>query len=409
MLKDYFHFAGNNRHFLLFGLITAFFGNYGQSFFIAWFGASFQISFDLSNTQYGSIYSTATLISGFLIMYAGGLLDKTPLRKFTLLSSLGLASACFLLFFSEAIWQLILAIFLLRFCGQGLMFHIAYTSMARYFEKNRGKAIGIVGFGMPIGEALLPPLAAMLILTIGWRYTWLAFGISILCLFMPLMIWLLKQSAERLAQFVKSEQTSQQTTSWSRAQVVKDKRFWLLIPAIMSPAFIVTGVFIHQGVLLSEKNWSEEFFAFSFSFYAVSHLLASLIIGGLVDKYSGKTLLRYYLIPMFIGLALLALPSTSNYLALAFMFLTGITIGASGPIVGSLWVEVYGNQSIAAIRSMVTSIMVVSTAISPILFGYLFDQGHSYFDLMSYLMVYILMAWIFSDRIAMSRFLQPNM
>ena len=87
MLKSYYQFAGNNRHFLLFGLVTAFFGNYGQSFFIAWFGQSFQADFNLSYAEYGLVYSSATLVSGFLILTVGGLLDKTPLKKFTLLTT----------------------------------------------------------------------------------------------------------------------------------------------------------------------------------------------------------------------------------------------------------------------------------------------------------------------------------
>jgi MFS transporter, OFA family, oxalate/formate antiporter len=406
MLKSYYQFAGNNRHFLLFGLVTAFFGNYGQSFFIAWFGASFQADFNLSNTEYGMVYSSATLVSGFLILYVGGLLDKTPLKKFTFFTSLGLLSACVLLFIAEDVWQLVLAIFLLRFCGQGLMFHIAFTSMARYFNENRGKAIGIVGFGMPIGEALLPIVAITLITMIGWRHTWLILGVFFACCFLPLMSWLINQSKDLLEQSTKQSEkqaTNQAAQSnWTRKDVVKDARFWLLMPSIMAPAFIVTGIFIHQSALLSVKGWTEQWFAIAFTVYAVSHLLASLVIGSLVDQYSGKKLLRYYLIPMFLGVVLLALPFNFEVMALLFMFLAGLTIGASGPIVGSLWVEIYGNKSIGAIRSTVTSIMVLSTAVSPILFGWLLDNGHSFSNVMTYLVGYILLAWLLSDKCALN-------
>jgi MFS family permease len=402
MLKDYLQFAGSNRHFLLFGLVTAFFGNYGQSFFIAWFGASFQSDFNLSSTEYGLVYSSATLASGFLILYVGGLLDKTPLKKFTILTSLGLLSACLLLFIAEHIWQLVLAIFLLRFCGQGLMFHIAFTSMARYFNENRGKAIGIVGFGMPIGEALLPVVAITLITMIGWRHTWLVLGITFACCFLPLMNWLINQSKDLLAQSSSSNNNEIKQTQWSRKDVVKDRRFWLLIPSIMAPAFIVTGIFIHQSVLLAIKGWTEQWFAIAFTVYAISHLVATLVIGSLVDKYSGKQLIRYYLLPIFLGVLTLALPISHEVFALLFMFLTGLTIGASGPIIGSLWVEIYGTQSIGAIRSTVTSIMVISTAVSPILLGWLLDNGHSYTNIMLYLIGYVSFAWLLSDRFALN-------
>jgi len=395
MFKDYYHFASKNYHFLLFGLLTAFFGNYGQTFFIAWFGESFLNDFNLTNAEYGLAYSSATLMSGFIILYVGALLDKTPLKKFTFITSAGLALACFILYSAHAIWQLILAIFLLRFCGQGLMYHIAFTSMARYFHQNRGKAIGIVGFGMPLGEAILPALAVTLIAVLGWRETWLVLGVFLLVVFWPVMNHLLNQSQSRLASMSADEknQSSNAPSNWTRKEVIRDYRFWILIPVVMAPAFIVTGIFIHQNVLLQTKGWSETWFAICFTVYAFSHLKSSLVTGSMVDKYSGKKMVQFYLAPMFVGISLLALPFDHTFVAIMFMFLTGLSIGSSGPVVGSLWVEIYGNQHIGAIRSMVTSLMVVSTAISPVLFGWLFDNGVTYTQVMVALLLYIFTAW----------------
>ena len=277
------------------------------------------------------------------------------------------------------------------------MFHIAFTSMARYFNQNRGKAIGVVGFGMPLGEAILPFLAVMLIAEYGWRESWLVFGAALIVLYWPFFSYLLSRSKERLNAIEPKSKSSQskpthEKPSWTRAQVAKDLRFWMLIPAIMAPAFIVTGIFIHQSVLLKHMQWSEEWFASSFIIYAIFHLKASLVTGGLVDKYSGKKLIRFYLIPILIAVALLTLPFNYPMIAYVFMFLTGLTIGASGPIVGSLWVEVYGNENLGAIRSMVTSIMVFSTAISPVLMGWLFDSGVSYSLMMQILIAYLLVS-----------------
>ena len=271
MLKDYLSFARSNLHLILFGLLTAFFGNYGQSFFIAWFGQSFIQDFDLSNSEYGLVYSGATLVSGILILYAGGLLDKTPLKRFTMLTSLGLASAGVLLYFANEIWHLIVAIFLLRFCGQGLMFHIAFTSMARYFEKNRGKAIGLVSFGMPLGEALMPAMAVLLITSIGWRETWLILSAILIFIYWPWMSYHLKHSNKTISAKSETQQLAQDEDpdNWTRRQVLGDYRFWSLIPAVMAPAFIVTGIFIHQAVMLQAKGWTESWFAVCFTIYRI--------------------------------------------------------------------------------------------------------------------------------------------
>ncbi len=336
----------------------------------------------------------ATLTSGFIILYVGALLDRISLRKFTYFTSAGLALGCILMGLSQSLWMLVAGLFLLRFCGQGLMFHISFTSMARYFDQNRGKAIGIVGFGMPLGEAVLPTIAFALIAGIGWQQSWLALAALIAIVYWPFMHYLLARSKERLtrieAEQLQSKSSGQTEKSWTRAQVVRDIKFWMLLPAIMAPAFIVTGILIHQDVLLSTKNWSEEWFTICFYALAIAHLKASLITGSLVDRYSGKKLVRIYLFPLLLAVGLLALPLDHAVLAMLAMLFLGLSIGAGGPVIGSLWVEVYGSANLGAIRSLVTSIMVFSTAISPVLFGWLFDSKFAYSSVMEMLIIYIL-------------------
>ncbi|MDH5434713.1 MAG: MFS transporter [Gammaproteobacteria bacterium] len=396
MIKDYYHFTKQNQHFLMFGLLTAFFGNYGQSFFIAWFGASFQQAFELTSTEYGTIYSTATLASGLLILYFGGLFDRVAVKTFTTATSLGLLIACLSVFFASNVWQLAIGLFLLRFCGQGLMFHIAFTSMAKHFNKNRGKALGFVAFGMPLGEAILPSLAFGLITLVGWRYTWLALAGALVLLYIPLMIWLLNHSSKRLHLIADQHDSDTDPVKrhWTRKEVVGDKNFWLLLPAILSPAFIVTGIFIHQHQLLSNKNWDAKWFAMSFIIYAFAHLKSSLIVGALVDKFNSRQLFSFYLLPLLFSMLILIPDSNYPILTLVFMFLMGLSVGSSGPIVNSLWAEIYGQNNLGAIRSMVTSIMVVSTAIAPVAFGWLFDNGMNFQDVMKIMSVYLVIAML---------------
>ena len=61
----------------------------------------------------------------------------------------------------------------------------------------------------------------------------------------------------------------------------------------------------------------------------------------------------------------------------------GVTAGASSPVVGSLWAELYGVTHLGAIRALVTSLMVFATAASPFVFGVLLDLGVS-FDLIAH-------------------------
>ena len=186
MIRGYVDVLRSYWPMLVFGLLTVFFGNFGQSFFISWFGAPIQEKLGLSASAYGSAYSVATLVSGLTIMAIGGLVDKLALRLFVTLIALGLFTASLLMWQMNSLFSLVIALFMLRFFGQGLMPHTAMTVMGRYFSVNRGKSISIAGNGVPLGEMILPSLLVLIIALVGWQNSWLVVAIVIIGVYLPL-------------------------------------------------------------------------------------------------------------------------------------------------------------------------------------------------------------------------------
>lgn len=398
MIQEYFHFFKGSWPLLFFGMATVFWGNFGQSFFISWYGASFQESLHLSATSYGSLYSGATLISGLVLMWAGAALDKVPLHLFVLLSSLGLWLASILLWQMGSVVELGLGLFLLRFCGQGLLPHTAITTMSRTFVHNRGKAVSIASSGVPLGEIVLPSLAVLLIGIYGWQKSWLYIGLSIPCVFLPMSLWLLRHGGqqrygERVFQKRHASRKKIGIIQGSRRTMLRDYRFWLALPSVLAAPFIITGLFIHQGFILPQMGWSPTLFASCFVFYGIAHWLSSMYTGALVDQFSGVQLFKYFPLPMFLALALCSF-AFGEWVAYGLMILLGLSLGASSPIINGLWVEVYGTQNLGAIRAMVSSLAVLSTSVSPILFGFLIDGGISGQGLFVSLSIYVLVAMV---------------
>lgn len=378
MIQDYISFLRRCWPLLVFGMMTVFWGNFGQSFFISWYGASFQEELGLSATGYGSAYSIATLASGLLLMWIGATIDKVSLRLFVTFSATGLFIAALCVWKVNSLGGLILGLFLLRFFGQGLLPHTAVTTMTREFAIHRGKAVSIATSGVPLGEILLPSLAVLLIAVFGWQNSWLIVGLSVPVLYLPLVHWLLNRSGQdKYAEVSGSANVRKRRkipSQGSRRTLLKDYRFWLALPAILAAPFIVTGLFIHQGFFLPQMGWSSVLFANCFVFYGCAHWLSSMYAGVLVDRFSGVQLLKLFPLPMLAGLLIPAV-TTGDWVAYALMVLLGTSIGASNPIISALWVEVYGTKYLGAIRALISSLAVLSTSISPILFGYLIDGG----------------------------------
>ena len=165
--------------------------------------------------------------------------------------------------------------------------------------------------------------------------------------------------------------------SWTRAEVLADRRFRLILPYLLAPAFISTGVLFHQVHLVDTKGWSLDWFATGFIAYGIAKVAASLVGGPLVDRYSARALFPTFLAPMGLGVLLLAV-SDSPLVAFVFLALCGVTNGLGGPIGGALWAEVYGTRHLGAIRALAVAIMVLGSALSPVVFGWLFDSGATF-------------------------------
>lgn len=362
---------------LCFGFLTVFWGNFGQSFFVSWYGASIQASLGLTAAAYGSAYSLATLASGLTIMLVGGVLDRTPLRLFATGVALGLMAAALVLASVQTLAGLTLGFFLLRLCGQGLLPHTANTTMARYFAANRGKALSLSSSGVPVGEMVLPALAVALIAAVGWQQSWLVIAAAVPLIYLPLVFLLLHRARYGKVRgesgYHPGEAQSPQAVG-GRRQLFTDPRFWLALPALMLVPFVVTGVFIHQGFFLSEKGWTAAWFARCFVIYGIVHWLSSLASGVLVDRFGSPRMLRLYCLPMTLGLLLSAWLGGA-WIALLMLVSFALTMGLAGPISSSLWAEIYGLERLGAIRSLITSLMVLASSSSPILLGYLIDTG----------------------------------
>lgn len=373
-----FQFMISTPRFLAFGFLAAFFSSFGQTFFISLSGADIRAAFDLSNGDFGMIYSAATLTSAVLLVWAGRKIDDLDLRLYTVLVCIGLAAACLAMsIVASALW-LYPVLFGLRFCGQGLLSHISTISMARYYDANRGKAISIAAMGFPAGEALLPLLVVTVIASLGWRQMWGGIGIFLMITMVPALLWLLKGHGERHRKLEEHTRNtvvqSDDGPQWSRRHVLRDARFYTLLPSMMAAAFLVTGFFFHQIILVQSKGWSMTMFAAAFVAYAIAQLSASLLTGVLVDRFGAVRLIRVYLFPMILALLVLA-GFDAIWAMIVFMALLGITAGMGQVINSAIWAEIYGVSHLGAIKALGTALGVLSSALSPPIMGWAIDSG----------------------------------
>ncbi|MEC7490139.1 MAG: MFS transporter [Pseudomonadota bacterium] len=380
MNSTYFGFLSENRRFLAYGFLMALCSSYGQTFFISVFGGEIRAEFGLTHGTFGLIYSIATLVSGFCMIWAGSQIDRFDLRTFSTAICIGLVASSVLTGWTSSVLMLGVAIFTLRLSGQGLMSHTSLTAMARYFEQDRGKAISIANLGFPTGQALFPVVGVWLTAAIGWRETWFTLALILAVILTPLLFWLLKGHGERHRIMLLrttgrgAERDYPTQKQWSTGRVRRDPRFWLMAPGVLGLSFIGTGIIFHQVHLVEFKGWSLAWFAANYISMAASSVVTALLFGPLVDRTSAARLMPYYQVPAVLSLVLLA-SGTGSWIVPVFMVLYGVSVGMSRVVVGSLWAEWYGVRHLGAIRALVAAMMVMASAASPVLFGGMIDGG----------------------------------
>ena len=391
-----FNFIHKNFNLLFFGFLIAFSSGFGQTFFISLFSNDFRATFNLSNTEFGSIYSIATVLSAITIIWAGKLIDTVNLKKYTLTIVFGMAIACLMASLVFNVFFLFLTIYFLRLFGQGLMGHTSRTTIARYFNTNRGKALAISGFGFYIGEMFYPIIIVFLILTIGWRLTWFSSSIFVFVILGLSFYFLLRNNNFKIEKNLNNN-TEFQQISWRRRDVLKDTKFYIYLPLSLLMSFTVTGFLFHQVFIADIKSWTMMNLAQSFIFFAVSGLIGSIFSGLLVDKFTGRKLIPFHLIPMALILVSLLF---SNHVYILYLYMAGLGFsnGFTENISNSLWAEMYGVNNLGSIKALLTFFGVLASASSPFLYGILLDQTNS-INILVYLsltliLIFSMMAYI---------------
>ena len=366
---------------LLFGFLLSFWSTPGQTFFISLFSGAIRDELSLTHGEFGGIYSLATLISAFAIVWTGSLIDRVDLKKLSFSIIFGSAIGCLLLSGSQSALSLLVGIFLVRHIGQGLSTLTSVTTMVRYLEPIKGKATAISQTGYSLAEAIMPSIVIAMMLWLGWRTTWKVTAVMMIIVMVPAILILLKTHEKRHANYLDqlneealNTNKTYQRHQWTRYEVIRDKRFYLFIPALQAHSILFTGFIFHQIHLVESKNWSLGLWGILFIVYASIAFLFSLVSGHLIDKYGAAKLVPIGSLPLGLGLLLLSL-SSDPMIAVCFMVLLGFSSGFVNTISGPFFSEMYGNKHLASIKSLSTALMVFASSISPFLLGWFFDNG----------------------------------
>jgi predicted MFS family arabinose efflux permease len=364
-----------NKKVIIFGFIFTFFSSFGQSFFLGLFNAPIRNELGISHGQFGGIYASATICSSLLLIWVGKKIDDYRILNYSFFVVVLLFVSSLLFSFINSIYFLAIGIFLMRLSGQGLMSHASTTTISRFFERSRGKALSTIWFGLSTAEFILPVLMTYFFLIYSWRTVWQGIAVLII-LFLPLVILNTIKSINLDSREVDVNPNKRKTKikSWRRRDVIKDYRFYIVSLNMLAMPWMATGIFVYQSFITESKMWAIYTIPKAFMVYSITSIATLFISGFLVDKFTGRKLILYMNIPLLLAMFTL-LQFDHEISAYVFLGLIGVSNGLANILGSSTWAEIYGVKYIGSIKALTTAFMVFSTAFGTAIFGLLIDNG----------------------------------
>ncbi|UYV20589.1 MFS transporter [Halomonas qaidamensis] len=379
----------DHRSVLSIAFLAMFSSSLGQSYFIGLFQAPLSDHLGLSVSQFGTAYAVVTLIAGFCMLRFGPSVDWINPRRFAAIILLLLLTGVVLLTLSPWWWLGIVGLGIVRLCGQGMLTHLGNTLAAREFSTMRGRAIGLANLGIPLGEALLPPLVAAALIWSSWQTFW-----WIMCGTIALpWLWLLMKAPWPSAPGVKPTKLTPHGP-----RPFRDKRFWLLLPLLMSLPITMTGLFIYQAQLTEALDSSLAVYALALTGMGFAKLPGALLGGRWIDKLGPVKLARLYLLPYAIAMVM-ALTIGGNISIWALMVGGGLAMGAQELIASGLLIKLWGAEHLGKVRSALSASMVFSTGIAPAVLGLALGVGVPFYSLLIGMLVFIVVGWLLAQRV----------
>jgi len=282
-------------------------------------------------------------------------------------------------------------------CGDVLMgYMVVNVVVAQWFVRQRGRAFAFTSMGVGFAKVCMPILAAWLLLMVGWRQTWVVFGvITAGLLIVPALLFVRRRpeemglnpdgdakpaSADTTPQGKNSGAASithSADTTWTRSEALRTRAFWLLVITFGISSIGVTGLNLHVFSYVTDIGHSPVVAASVMSVIASMQLASPLAWGFLAERVDARiaAMLRFVIQAIGLGLAIL----TANLLCLyAGFFLYGIGLGGNMVLPDILWANYFGRRSLGRIRGMGLLISHVLAAIGPPFFGFLFDATGGY-------------------------------
>ncbi len=327
-------------------------------------------------------WSRATITSGNAVgkvlvgpvfgFIAGWLIDKFGPRRLMLFGIMMGGLALIGLSQMTSLWQFYL---FYLFNALGYLFGGPLPNqvlISRWFDKSRGKIMGMAYLGIGIGGMLVPQIARALNFQFGWRGGLMWLGILMIVVALP-MAWFVKENPEHLAL-----QNQKDTPQVPFTSILTKRSFYLLLVGSMCSIAAVSGIGQNLKLFLSlDLSYSQGAAANILSIVLGSSILGRLLMGWLADKFQKK-----YVMILIYSMVVFSIPllyaASSEWVVYLFAFFFGMALGGDYMIIPLMAAELFGVRVMGRVMGIIIAADGLGEAFGPMIAAWIRDKSGSY-------------------------------
>jgi sugar phosphate permease len=329
-------------------------------------------NFGWSRATVTSGFAFGKVIVGLFAFIAGWIIDRFGPRRVMLFGILMGGLAFIGLSMVTSLWQFyIFYVFNVTayICGGPLPNQVL---ISRWFDKARGKAMGIAYLGIGIGGMLVPQIARWLNANFGWHHALMILGFLIIAISFPIT-WFVKDTPPTFQQKVNSKEPKAPLSN-----ILKSWPLYCLLVGSICSIGAVSGTTQNLKLFFSlDLKFSQQEAANVISMVLAWSIIGRLLMGWLADRFPKKYVMIFIYILVAGSIPLLFLAETPGVIYL-FAFIFGLGLGGDWMIIPLMAAELFGVRMLGRIMGIIFTFDGLSEGFSPMLVGWLRDRSESY-------------------------------
>ena len=326
----------------------------------------------LDRVSYAELNFWATIIGAAGALGVGRLIDRYGARGVLTAIALILGAVVSAMSQITTVAALAVALLLTRAVGQSALSVVSIAMVGQWFVGRLNTAMAVYSVALSVGFMIAFPVVGTLIQQWGWRFAWLAIGVSLIAVIAPIS-WLVVRRPDATG----IEGGPAELTGHAWTEAITTPAFWVFAVGTALYGLVASGIGLFNESILAERGFGPTVYYQTLVVTAMTALAGNFLGGWLAMRVSLTRLMGVSLFVLAAGL--IALPHVSS---LGGVMAWAVAMGLGGGLVMvlffSVWPAVFGRRHLGRIQGAAQALTVLASALGPLLLAWCVDFTGSY-------------------------------